>query len=507
MKNGQFYSTVWNFMTKIPGYHGFIARVLSTGLRNEKIRRIIFEAVEDIVRNNNYNNPDKIKGVEENRYDMISALLHSLDRVLSNNGISKECIKRLTDVFFTQVFIKAPYKRKEFSKKYDFEPPGFVTISPTNICNLRCKGCYAGENYTKHTLDYEVFDRIITEMKDEFGAHFIVISGGEPFMYRDKDKTLFDILEKHKDVFFMAYTNATLINEGVAKRLSELGNFTPAISVEGFEKETDERRGKGVWKKIMCAMDNLKKFGVPFGISVTPCRHNAELLLSDEFIDFFFKEKGAFYGWYFQYMPIGREPSMDLMVTPEQRIKMYKRIWQKVKYDKLFIADFWNSGTASDGCIAAAREGGYFYIMWDGTITPCVFIPFADKNYGNIYEVYKRGETLTDVVVKSPLFSRIREWQSSYYSLVQPKKICGNLLTPCCIRDHSSNFYNIVKEADAKPVEEGAKIFLTFIEKGYLPEYNQRYRELSAPIWEKEYINKEVLNEKIAIDNEVMENK
>jgi MoaA/NifB/PqqE/SkfB family radical SAM enzyme len=469
--------------------------IITEGLKNSWTRKVLIKAIEKY---NILKAPDKLYKVKEDQHFMLRALLHSIDRAISNNSISKECIEKLINVFVPKIFIEGPRARKEFNKVYGIEPPGFVTISPTNICNLKCKGCYAGDVYTKHTLDYEIFDRIIADMKKEFGSHFIVISGGEPFIYKNNGKTLLDVINHHNDVYFLVYTNGTLIDEELARQLSRLGNLTPAISVEGFEKETDERRGNGIWKKIMHAMDNLKKFGVPFGISVTPCRHNAELLLRDDFLDFFFKEKDAFYGWYFQYMPIGRAPSLELMVTPEQRVNMYRKIWKKVKEDKLLIADFWNSGTASDGCISAGRSGGYFYIMWDGTITPCVFIPFKDKNYGNIYEVYKRGETLTDVIIKSPLFSRIRKWQSSYYSGKLKDRKYGNILTPCIIRDNSSTFYNIVKEVDAKPVDEGAKTYISFIEKDKMPEYNRRVKELTDPIWEMEYLNN-VSDKKISL--------
>ncbi len=49
----------------------------------------------------------------------------------------------------------------------------------------------------------------------------------------------------------MAYSNGTLIDKDVTLKLQELGNVAPAISIEGLEEETDHRRGKGVWKKIM----------------------------------------------------------------------------------------------------------------------------------------------------------------------------------------------------------------------------------------------------------------
>jgi MoaA/NifB/PqqE/SkfB family radical SAM enzyme len=329
---------------------------------------------------------------------------------------------------------------------------------------------------------------VITDIKEQFGAYFFVISGGEPFAYRESEKTLLDIIEKHSDSFFMAYTNSTLITKDVSKRLGELGNFSPAISVEGFEAETDARRGEGTYKRIMEAMNNLQAEGVPFGISVTPTRDNADLLLSDEFLDFYFNKRGAIYGWYFQYMPIGRKPDFDLMVTPEQRYRMLNRIWSVVKEQKLFIGDFWNSGTASDGCMAAARGGGYFYIMWDGTITPCVFIPFKDKEYGNLYKIYENGETVVDAI-KSPLFTHIRDWQDGYW-VKQPQHRCGNLLTPCAIRDNSEAFYNIIGETGAIPTDAGAEDYLRMIEQGKMPEYNRQYRAYTDPLWEREYLRK-----------------
>jgi hypothetical protein len=54
-------------------------------------------------------------------------------------------------------------------------------------------------------------------------------------------------------------------------------------------------------------------------VSVTATRDSAKLVLSDEFLDYYFDAKGAIYGWIFQYMPIGRSYTADLMVTPKQR--------------------------------------------------------------------------------------------------------------------------------------------------------------------------------------------
>ena len=179
----------------------------------------------------------------------------------------------------------------------------------------------------------------------------------------------------------MMYTNSTLIDREAARRMAELGNITPAISVEGWEKETDERRGAGVFRKIQRAMENLREAGVPFGVSVTGTRKNAETVLSDEFMDYYFRQQGAVYGWLFQYMPIGRSFDVDLMVTAEQRKWMLEKELRLIFERDLFLIDFWNGGPMSLGCISAGRSGGYFYIDWNGNVAPCVFFPVLHREH------------------------------------------------------------------------------------------------------------------------------
>ena len=135
--------------------------------------------------------------------------------------------------------------------------------------------------------------------------HFIVTQGGEMFVYND----MWKLYEKHNDIYFQVYTNGTLINKEVARRLSRLGNVASMISLEGFREQTDARRGKGVFDKVMQAMDNLREAGVLFGFSVTQTRENTEVVTFFEFIDMPI-EKGCYIGWYFQFLPIGKEISV-----------------------------------------------------------------------------------------------------------------------------------------------------------------------------------------------------
>jgi len=430
--------------------------------------------------------------VAQDKQDMVLAMLCSIDRGLATGLISKSYWKKFFDSFVC-MFVRGYKNVVAFREKYKMEPPGFVTISPTHRCNLRCEGCYSSSSaaLAEH-LPYEIFSRIIREQKDLWGSHFTVISGGEPFTYKDNGKSLIDVLGEHRDSFFQIYTNGTLITPSLASELAEVANATPAISVEGFEKETDDRRGKGTFKKILRAMENLRNAQVPFGISVTSTRKNIDILLDEKFWDFWFDEQGALYAWLFQYMPMGRAYTLDLMITPEQRMASYEVTWRQIRNKRRFIADFWNCGTVSNGCISAGVRGGYLHIDWNGVVTPCVFNPYSTDN---IIEIYRRGGTLTDVLF-SPLFVGIRNWQRAYVYDRPPEEM-GNVIATCPIRDHYELMYELIKSTNAQPQDEQAREAL--MDEHYrrgLIEYGRKFRELSNALWQSHYLSAERGNSK-----------
>ncbi len=411
------------------------------------------------------------------------AFLNSLGNIYRDSSAS--CREAISKAFVHGVILQGIDARREKREPV----PGFVTISPTNACNLKCAGCYAGEQLQKYTVDYDALSWVTRQMNSEFKAHFIVISGGEPFMYKSQGKNLLDYLKNNRRNYYLVYTNGTLIDRQTAQKLAEAGNATPAISVEGFEAETDARRGPGVYKKVLEAMRNLRETGVPFGISFTATSKNADIFIDGRLTDYFINEQGVKYVWVFQYMPIGRNPSMELIPTPEQRVGMLRKTNELIKKG-VFTADFWNSGIASDGCMAGARKGGYFYILWTGEITPCVFDPFKDNDEkrNNVYALKENNLTLRDAL-NAPYFKASRVWQDSYWRL-QPAERCGNLLMPCKVRDNSTSCYDIIREVQAVPISEsagGSDAYLKLIEEGKMPAYNCACRGILDPVWKKEF--------------------
>ncbi len=367
---------------------------------------------------------------------------------------SDKCREKAATNFFYNYLIRGYFKRKEFMRRYGFRPPYLLVISPTMKCNLKCYGCYAG-SYAKQELGLDEVVRVIEEGK-RMGIYFIVISGGEPFMW----KHIFDLFGIENDVHFQVYTNGSLIDRSVAKHLSELGNVVPCISVEGFEKETDSRRGKGAFASIMKAMDALREKGVIFGFSATATRENNDFVVSDEFVDFY-ESKGCFIGWYFNYVPIGRKPEVDLMPTPEQRMRRRRRLLELRRSRNIILADFWNDGPLTGGCIAGGRS--YLHINSNGDIEPCVFTHFAVDNIRN-----------------TSLFDAL---QSGFFKAIRARiPYSENYLRPCIIIDHPHILRQLVRQYGAKPTHPGAEGILEELSEE-LDRYAHEYGNLADFEW------------------------
>lgn len=374
--------------------------------------------------------------------------LHLAKRLITQTAPS--CRNALINNFFINAIILGARQRKRYEKEEGFRPPFFMVMSPTMRCNLHCYGCYAGEYKKEGELSFELMDRVIQEGK-EMGIYFYTISGGEPFVRKD----LLDLFEKHHDCAFQVYTNGTLIDPTLAESIVQLGNVVPAISVEGFQEQTDERRGNGIYQRIMEVMDTLREAGAIFGFSATATRYNIELISSEEFIGHYIS-KGCSFGWYFIYIPIGRSPNLDLMPSPEQRKKMRESL-SVIKLKKpIFIGDFWNDGDLVKGCISGGRR--YFHINSKGDVEPCVFVHFAVDNINN--------KSLKEVLT-SQFFTEIKKRQP----------FNKNHLMPCMIIDNPQILREVVKVSGAYPTHKGAQSILEELAP-YLDAYAKRMEEV-----------------------------
>ena len=351
---------------------------------------------------------------------MYNLLLESLENINPNT------LKLLIRNLGVNVFVGVE-KAREVMRKNQCNVPLAILMDPTSACNLTCKGCWAAEYEKTDNLSYRVMDRIIIEGKS-LGIYWYLYSGGEPII---RKTDLLKLAKKHQDCFFLAFTNGTLINEEFAIELAEVGNLTMAISVEGFEAETNFRRGEGTYQKTIDAMKILKKYRVLFGISTCYHSKNTDVVGSEEFIDYMI-EMGASYGWLLTYMPLGKDAIPELMSTPEQREFMFHQVRKFRETKSIFLIDFWNDGDYARGCIAGGRS--YLHINANGDVEPCAFIHYSNVNIKNVSLLGS---------LKSPLFRQ--------FNRKQPFN--NNHLRPCPLLDNPDKLKEMVHRSKANSTQ------------------------------------------------------
>lgn len=374
--------------------------------------------------------------------------------------LHKNCVSRLIhNLVGDQILLGTPARKRNRAELRDY--PHLMVISPTMRCNLKCVGCYSAYYKRRDALTTADLDSVFAQAKD-LGIRFVVVSGGEPYVRED----ILDVFARHNDITFMTYTNGTIIAEqNLAPRLAELGNVIPCISVEGFEKETTERRGQGTWEKILTAMAALKDAGVIFGFSGTPTRLNNELIVSDEFVDFYVKQ-GCMIGWYFSYMPVGRDPDLNLMPTPEQRLHRMMRIREIRAAKPLVAADFWCDGPLVGGCLSAGRR--YFHVNAQGGVEPCVF---------NQFHVHNIKDVSLKTALSSDFFKYIRERNREVKNVYRP---CPIIDRPQILRDAIDRFHPTPSQDGAEKIQDLA---------AGLDEYAVELKRVMDPVWEREFPN------------------
>ena len=289
-------------------------------------------------------------------------------------------------------------RHKSRLKRGEFFPP-FLYVSIINSCNLRCQGCWVDVASKQEIIQPEAFHKLVRESK-AMGNVFFGIVGGEPFMH----PRLFELLEAHPDCYFQIFTNGHFITDEKAKRLRQLGNVTPLISVEGTEIVSDERRGRaGVLSKTLQGIQNCLNNKLLTGVCTSLCRTNIDDLLTDRWVDRLI-EMGVMYTWFHVYRPMGPHPNPDLCLTAAQSRRARQFVVETRAKKPIIVIDAYFDGEGQALCPAAT--GISHHINPWGDIEPCPIVQFSRESIHA-----KNGDTrsLRQKFTQSPFLREFRE--------------------------------------------------------------------------------------------------
>ena len=332
-------------------------------------------------------------------FDLQNYLTAGVERIVSE--AVKATLKNPKESVFMLRFAAAcsaaSKKRRKAEDNGEHIPP-FIIASITSSCNLHCAGCYSRCNHA--TVDAEPVKQLTDEEwqkvfdeAEELGISFILLAGGEPMLRRG----VIEAAGRKPNILFPIFTNGTYLDERYLELFSNCRNLVAIMSIEGDRQRTDERRGKGIYDKLISNMDEIKKRGLIFGASVTVTTKNYKEVTSREFLDSL-SERGCKAVIYVEYVPVSEE-SKDLAPTDTEREFMQAEIkrLRETRPEMVYVS-FPGDEKSSGGCVAAGR--GFFHINSHGGAEPCPFSPYSDVNI---------KETSLREAISSPLFRKLQE--------------------------------------------------------------------------------------------------
>ncbi len=268
-------------------------------------------------------------------------------------------------------------KRAVAEEKGEHIPP-FLIASITSSCNLHCSGCYSRANHgcsdcaPISQLTEAEWKKVFLEARD-LGIGFILLAGGEPMIRKDVIKVAGDIPE----ILFPIFTNGTLIDNEYIKQLDQHRNLVPIVSIEGREEITDNRRGVGVYQRVMKTMALMKDNGIIFGASITVTTENIKEVTSEVFLKKLDKN-GCKVLFYVEFVPVTEEATYLALGNQEREYLKIQLEKIRIYHDKMLFVSFPGDEKSTGGCLAAGR--GFFHINSHGGAEPCPFSPYSDIN-------------------------------------------------------------------------------------------------------------------------------
>jgi MoaA/NifB/PqqE/SkfB family radical SAM enzyme len=152
--------------------------------------------------------------------------------------------------------------------------------------------------------------------------------------------------------------------------------FVPVVSLEGYEEDTDGRRGQGVYERLLEIVKKIKNRGIFWSVSLTVTRSNFDSVTDKHFVKTLI-DLGCKLFFFLEYTPI-QEGTEDWLPTKEQLSKLIKiRNFFRSNHKALFIA-IPGDEEEIGGCLSAGR--GFVHVSPSGNVEPCPFAPFSDAN-------------------------------------------------------------------------------------------------------------------------------
>lgn len=263
------------------------------------------------------------------------------------------------------------------------------------LCNLNCRMCYmrgsaAACGTMASVLPMRFWLKIAEELR-QAGTIFLLLTGGEPFLYPEF-KALYREL-RSRGFILTLNTNGTMITPEIAAFLGENLPRRVNVTLYGASAETYRRvtGSESAFERTLDGIRNLLAAGVPVKMNVSLIPENA-----DELEELY--RIGAELGIPLEvntYMyPATREPDEvydeSVRVSPEQAARLALQNERLLYGEEICeqrlaaMAEAYSNRNTVYSCsremIPCRAGSSSFWINWRGELTPCVFLNQGKQN-------------------------------------------------------------------------------------------------------------------------------
>ena len=263
---------------------------------------------------------------------------------------------------------------------------GSIELLP--LCNMNCDMCYV--RLSREEMERQGRLRTADEWLEigrqmkEAGVLFLLLTGGEPFLYPDFRRLYLGLREM--GMILTINTNGTLIDEELAELFGKHKPRRVNITLYGTDEETyaDLCHYPGGFEKTLQGIRLLRKYGVDVKVGGSLARANKDDL--DKLLDVQ-KELDIPVRVDTYMMPATRERelpyNMQSRLDPEEaaqaRIHALKRemgpeLFPQYVQQSVYKADHPEPAEARPGHISCMAGQCSFTINWQGEMRPCVIL-------------------------------------------------------------------------------------------------------------------------------------
>ncbi|MCK4662945.1 MAG: SPASM domain-containing protein [Bacteroidales bacterium] len=300
--------------------------------------------------------------------------------------VSKLSIKKIINY---KKLILSFYLSRIFKKSIHWGYPASISIEPTTSCNLECPQCLSGtKGFTRKqgNIDYELYKKIINELKSHLIYHSLYFQG-EPLLHPH----FFDLVKytNSNNIYTATSTNGHFFSDSNCEKIINSGLNRIIISIDGTTQETYEKyRIKGKLNKViegtkkLVLLKNKIKSKTPFVIvQFLVFKHNQHQITEAK--------------------QLAKKIGVNKIIFKTAQIydckKSNKLIPTNNKYSRYFIDDKGNYVIKSKLKKNCWRMWHSAVVTWDGIIVPCCFDKDAKYSFGNVsisyfYNIWKNNK-------------------------------------------------------------------------------------------------------------------